>query len=1181
MAQKIRILHIDENSEDRELVRKLVYNKEFDFIGIISVKELEKCLQEKNFDFVITDFEVFGYHELEILVYFNTNHPDIPVIILTGKGSEEVAVEAMKKGASDYLKKSENNFKRLPGIILETLSAKHDSLAREEASNELRKLEELSKRLIDSSDDCIKVLDLEGNLLSMNIGGQKHLEIDDIQPYLNKSWADFWKGNEREIIQETIIKARNGETAYLSGFCPTVKNNPKWWDIIISPIRNANGEVEQLLAISRDITKSKQTELKLFESEEIFRNFMEHSPIYVFFKDENIRPIKLSKNYESMLGQPISELLGKNMNELFPSDLAKSMVADDMKILHEGKVISLEEEFNGHFYTTIKFPIHINGKPRYLAGYTIDVTDRKLSEKKLFESELRFRQMFDKAPLGYQSLDINGNFIDVNQEWLDTLGYSREEVIGKWFGDFLTPNYRNKFRERFPIFKAKGEIHNEFEMLHKNGNIRFIAFDGRVGTDLEGEFKQTHCILKDITAQKKAEDTLEKERNLLKTLIDNLPSGIFVKDKNYRKVVANKLHLESTASHLAHIGIDPQMDIIGKTDFEVFTKEEAQKYYLDDQKVINDGESIINKEEEGFGPDGKRIWLMISKIPLYDTRDNIIGMIGITTDITERKQILDTLAEEEFLLQSLMDNVPESIYFKDMESRFIRINKSLAKKHNLKSSQDAIGKTDFDFFTYEHANQAYNDEQEIIHTGQIIEKEEKETWVGKPDTWVATTKLPLYGKDGSIIGTFGISMDITDRKAMEIKLIQKSEEIATQNQEYYSLNEELLQINRELLAAKEKAEENDRLKTAFLNNMSHEIRTPMNAIMGFSALLTRFYNDKAKLELFASIIDQRCSDLLVIIDDILNIAKIESGQLSVNFEECNLNALFDELIVFFTQQQIKLNKQNISFNLQTQCDPSKVSIVTDKVKLKQIFINLIGNAFKFTDNGYIKGGCKIVDDTNILFYVSDTGIGISIEKQNVIFERFVQLEPTPGRLYGGTGLGLSIVSGLVELLNGKLWLESEPGKGTTFYFSIPYQPVNVVELKVMDKQEGKPLNNLQGKTVLIVEDDFFNAVFIKEILTDTGLHTITASNGSEAIQIALGQHIDIILMDIGLPDMSGYAVTSQIKQYKPDIKIIAQTAYASNEDRHKSIESGCVDFISKPLNSEKLISMINRYLTKD
>jgi PAS domain S-box-containing protein len=428
------------------------------------------------------------------------------------------------------------------------------------------------------------------------------------------------------------------------------------------------------------------------------------------------------------------------------------------------------------------------------------------------------------------------------------------------------------------------------------------------------------------------------------------------------------------------------------------------------------------------------------------------------------------------------------------------------------------------------------------------------------------TSFRIVHPNGNILHLKAYGLVIRDNNGEPIRMIGINNDIT-----------ESKNAEKELIKAKNHAEESDRLKTAFLQNMSHEIRTPMNAIMGFSELLVKNYNNKEKLEKFSEIITQRCNDLLDIISDILDIAKIESGQVSINTEECNIDNLFAELGTFFSEHQKRIGKQHIKFGLYAHCNPSKKTIITDKVKLKQIFINLIGNAFKFTDSGAIEGGCMLDAKQNLIFYVSDTGIGIPNDQSEVIFERFTQLAPRANKLVSGTGLGLSIVKGLVNLLGGNIWLESELGKGTTFFFSCPYK-IGQATFTETNFSSSEQTYQFQNKTILVVEDDTYNSTYINEILFHTGIHIINTELGSEAVQIVKTQHPNIVLMDIRLPDMTGYEATRQIKQHNPNIKIIAQTAYAAIDDKNRAFEAGCNDYISKPLQQNLLLAMINKHM---
>lgn len=445
--------------------------------------------------------------------------------------------------------------------------------------------------------------------------------------------------------------------------------------------------------------------------------------------------------------------------------------------------------------------------------------------------------------------------------------------------------------------------------------------------------------------------------------------------------------------------------------------------------------------------------------------------------------------------------------------------------------------------------------------------------------WCLASSAPIYDDEGQLIGAIYAATDITERKESEKIIADNEKKLKEQNEEYEAINEELRETNEKLQIAKLKAEESDRLKTAFLQNMSHEIRTPMNAIMGFSSLLLENIQDKEKIEQFSEIISLRCEDLLTIINDILDISKIESGQIDVNHEYCMINSLFEELYIIFNVYKKRNAKENILLKIEQPRNYENIQVKTDKVKLKQILINLLSNAFKFTFEGSITCGYKI-EKNDLVFYIKDTGIGIPQDKHKIIFERFFQLNQLPQKNIGGTGLGLSIVEGLVHLLGGKVWLESELGKGTTFYFTIAFDEYDKGFGLISDAMNVSTAD-FSGYSILIVEDDYFNSMYLNEILSKFNFKIQIVNRGKEAVEIASTHHFDLILMDIRLPDISGYDATNAILAVKENTKIIAQTAYAAIDERVKAIKTGCVDYISKPTKKEDLISIIKKHLLID
>jgi len=410
--------------------------------------------------------------------------------------------------------------------------------------------------------------------------------------------------------------------------------------------------------------------------------------------------------------------------------------------------------------------------------------------------------------------------------------------------------------------------------------------------------------------------------------------------------------------------------------------------------------------------------------------------------------------------------------------------------------------------------------------------------------WLNDKSYPWLNDAGNVRGSIGILMDITKQKMVEEALIK----------------------------SRDKAEESDRLKTAFLHNISHEIRTPMNAIVGFSSLLSEPDLSSETRQSFIETIVQSSNNLLAIITDIVDISNIEAKLVKISKSEVDLNATMKTVGDIFG---FRIKEKKKPLNIKISCPDISVKTLTDSGKLFQVLSNLMNNAMKFTDSGEIEIGYT-KREKDIQFTVSDTGIGISEENYNKIFDRFYQVEYTETRQYEGTGLGLSISRAYVGLLGGKIWVTSQIGKGSVFYFTLP-----------LEERGGKPSINLhtsdqrksitRGRKILVAEDIESNFKLIRFYLSSIGAETIRAENGKDAADyFRSNPDIDLILMDIKMPLMDGYEAVKQIRKTNKDIPIILQTAFA--DDRIKSVESGCNGFLSKPFNKEQLISLIKEYL---
>ena len=422
----------------------------------------------------------------------------------------------------------------------------------------------------------------------------------------------------------------------------------------------------------------------------------------------------------------------------------------------------------------------------------------------------------------------------------------------------------------------------------------------------------------------------------------------------------------------------------------------------------------------------------------------------------------------------------------------------------------------------------------------------------------------LYGSGGRPFSIEGSLRDVSERFQAQEKIQESEQLLRKQNEEYAILTEELK-------IARDKAEESDHLKSAFLANMSHEIRTPMNGIVGFSQMLGDPSLRKDEREAFIKIVNSSCEQLLHIINDIIDISKIEAGQVDFLESTFSIRELLEEVYSFFLPAA-----KEIKIELALDPVPADIeeNIISDRTKIRQMLDNLMSNALKFTNSGRVVISCGL-EDQFIRFMVKDTGIGIRPGMQEIIFERFRQADTSFAKTHSGTGLGLSISKAFVEKMGGSIGVISEEGKGSSFWFRLPYNPfTGGIENEVPVTKKSKAGEKI---TVLVVEDEEINWLYINEILKKQAklLHAV---NGVVALDLVKkNQDIDLVLMDIKLPDINGLELTKMIKAINKNLPVVAQTAYALAGDREKALNAGCVEYLTKPVRRDELLNLVSDF----
>ena len=792
----------------------------------------------------------------------------------------------------------------------------------------------------------------------------------------------------------------------------------------------------------------------------------------------------------------------------------------------------------------------------------------------LNKSEEKYRNIFENMHDVFYRINLEGTVLEISPSIEPFSGFGVEEIIGKPFNKLLFNTEDGT--TLLNSIKKDNVLHDyEIKMKTMTGLVKFASLNARLVSDKDDLPDHVEGIMRDITDRKKASEMFDNERILLRTLIDNIPDSIYLKDLECRKTLVNP-------AEVRYMGAKSEIEILGKTDFELYAEDLAEQFYTDDQMVMQTGEALLNREEFIIDEKGDRRYLLSSKIPIRDKNNVVIGLVGIGRDISNRKKIEENFIlakekaeESEQRLVTFINSIPDIICYKDYCGRWMLANDADLELFGLKNV-DYIGKTDAELapFTLPVYEEAFRScmvsDEKAWNNATITRGTENIPTPEGVEKCYDILKIPVFHPNGDRKGLAVIGRDIT----------------------------EFIAIQNELEIAKERAEGSNHLKTTFLSNISHEIRTPFNSLLGFLNLITENeLTDQERAE-YVGLVNQSSYRLMNTINDIVEISQIQTGQAEVLMTQTNLKQLIDNLYKRF---RLDAEKKKLKFTITNQLPLQMEYLVTDDKKLNVILANTIGNAIKFTESGSVDVAIQIEkkadSDDNIdsselsgtparlLFSVKDTGIGIPKEKQSQIFGLFMQGDGSHTRSFEGCGLGLSISKAYVEMLGGEIWVESQINdnsktNGTIFYFNIPF--IGTTEQKTIAGNGQGAIGtgtNLKNLIVLIAEDDETSAMLISISVKAISKQVIKVKNGLDAVEACrMNPDIDLVLMDIKMPGLDGYEATQQIRQFNTKVTIIAQTANALYGDREKALAAGCNGYIEKPIIKEKLITLINGYL---
>lgn len=902
----------------------------------------------------------------------------------------------------------------------------------------------------------------------------------------------------------------------------------------LNPVLDEQGEVRLVIGHGLNITDLHKAQEEIRNSEAKIRAILDAIPDLMFIIDKQGVYLEMHNEHAQFDVVHATEVIGKTLFDMLPASLSDKAFELIQQVLATGQLQSINYELHDRYYEgrIVKY------NEEKVLIIVRDVTEERKAAIEVKEKNDFIRLVLDTSPTLIYVKDSEGRFTLANQECAALFGLKPEDLLHLTAPDLhdVPQELQHDSQNDRIVIETRQELRSQDSYTLPDGQVVWFNTIKKPLITKDGEV-HVLAISTNVTEQYTANKRLEESEELHRLLSENSRDLVCLHDAE-----GNYLYVSNAVEEM--LGYKPE-ELIGVSAYEIIHPDDAHKVKTMGHKVALEQKHNTTVQHRKMHRDGYYIWVETSIKPITDSANHVVKIQSSSRDITERRLAEEALKKSEKKYRELIKYSQAYMCTHDMQGVILSVNPYLVEMLGY-AEEEIIGKELKQFFPLLH-RQYFPDylkqfEEKAVAKGIlcVLRKDKEERFLSYQNYKVS--------EDGQEPYVIGIAQDVTDR----------------------------IQTERELKKAKEAAEESARVKENFLANMSHEIRTPLNGILGMSGLLHKTQLDETQLN-YLKIINQSADNLLVVINDILDVAKIEAGKLeleSIPFRiEETVQAAYQTL-------KYKAEEKDIALQLGT-LDLPHTLLQGDPYRLNQILLNLLNNAIKFTEEGSVTLHAKTLEETpstlTIEFAVVDTGIGVPADKKDLIFEGFTQAYSSITRKYGGTGLGLSICKNLVERHGGDIWAEDNPDGGSIFRFMITYPKSEMEQLPVSETVEID-YSSLGALKVLLAEDNEVNIFLAQAIMEEWGFQLDVAMNGLEAIEMVEQADYDVILMDIQMPELSGIDATMQIRAMpdprKAGIPIIALTANALKGDAEKYMSAGMNDYLSKPFESEVLYAKI-------